>query len=57
LDTSITPGRVKFIQADFFRRDWERGIEQKDEEPKFDLIYDYTVCSYLRALFVGGNGS
>ncbi|RAL12426.1 thiol methyltransferase [Aspergillus homomorphus CBS 101889] len=35
------PGKVEFIQGDFFKRDWEKpGL-------KFDLIYDYTFLCAL----------
>lgn len=35
-------GIVKFIQSDFFQRDWEKEVAGGDFEG-FDLIYDYTV--------------
>jgi hypothetical protein len=35
--TGQEKGQVTFIQGDFFKSDWEVGIQ-------FDLIYDYTVC-------------
>lgn len=34
---SISPGKVEFIRADFFSKDWE------EQTQRFDLIYDYTV--------------
>lgn len=40
------PGAVKFVQGDFFASDWQNLVrDELDGERKFDLIYDYTVCS------------
>ncbi len=35
-------GSVRFIQSDFFQRDWEKEVAAEGFEG-FDLIYDYTV--------------
>jgi len=45
------PGTVKFVQGDFFATDWQdRALDGQDGEKKFDLIYEYTVCS---SVFLG----
>jgi len=41
-DNRVSYGEVKFLQGDFFRRDWE-ATAPLDGETKFDMIYDYTV--------------
>jgi len=40
-------GLVKFIEGDFFSRDWEKDINFQDAGG-FDLIYDYTVSAFER---------
>ena len=39
-DEAAGPGEAKFLEGDFFQEDWTAQIE---EDPSFDLIYDYTV--------------
>lgn len=41
-DNLVSYGEVKFLQGDFFRRDWETTAPL-DDGTKFDMIYDYTV--------------
>ena len=36
-------GCVRFIEKDFFAKDWEKPL--LDEIEGFDLIYDYTVSN------------
>lgn len=40
----VGKGEVTILQGDFFKRDWEGGMQ-------FDLIYDYTVRFTLLASF------
>lgn len=37
---SQSRGSVKFLEGNFFAPEWE-----KDAGGKFDIVYDYTVCS------------
>ncbi|KAI1772964.1 S-adenosyl-L-methionine-dependent methyltransferase [Hypoxylon cercidicola] len=39
-------GSIKFIQSDFFQRDWEKEVAKEGFEG-FDLIYDYTFLCAL----------
>ncbi|KAK9367939.1 S-adenosyl-L-methionine-dependent methyltransferase [Lipomyces kononenkoae] len=44
------PGKTYFIEADFFKRDWESKVFRSQDD-KFDLIYDYTfLCALPPAL-------
>ncbi|KAA8644907.1 hypothetical protein EYZ11_010999 [Aspergillus tanneri] len=43
----LTPGDVTILQGDFFKSDWENGIE-------FDLIYDYTFLCALHPTMRAG---
>ncbi|OBT85058.1 hypothetical protein VE02_07153 [Pseudogymnoascus sp. 03VT05] len=46
-DNLVSYGEVKFLQGDFFRRDWEATVPL-DDGTKFDMIYDYTfLCALL----------
>ncbi len=40
-DVEVGKGKVKFVQGDFYAKEWEKGIG----ESGFDVIYDYTVGS------------
>lgn len=46
-DEKAGRGSVKFVLGDFFSKEWEGevGGGSKNEEVKFDVIYDYTVSS------------
>lgn len=41
-------GQYKFVNGDFFKDDWREGLEAPEEG--FDLIYDYTVGCYSKAM-------
>ncbi|KAI0835160.1 S-adenosyl-L-methionine-dependent methyltransferase [Hypoxylon sp. FL0890] len=43
---AYSPGNLKFIEGDFFKRDWEKKIGI-DDFKGFDLIYDYTFLCAL----------
>jgi SAM-dependent methyltransferase len=36
-------GRIEFVEEDFYDDEWIKKVF-KEEDAKFDLIYDYTVC-------------
>lgn len=43
-DEGTERGRIHWINADFFEEKWSKGLGT-DGSGKFDLIFDYTVCS------------
>ena len=48
-DESAGAGKVIFLQGDFFKNDWTKEIPGG---PVFDLIYDYTVWSWMNVWHV-----
>ena len=46
VNPGVGKGEVTILQGDFFKRDWEDGMQ-------FDLIYDYTVRFTLLSSLLG----
>ena len=42
-DEKVGPGKVEFVEGDFYSDAWEKVITGDGEGGGFDLIYDYTV--------------